>query len=131
MDDIYETAKRDGGLFCLHNAKPDNWYKWLGEEWFQMHSERMRTLGNKIDYRITAKEGTTNFISSAFAEYRWFPAELFNEQSFYAYGNKLAFVNFDEDDVRVSVLENRAFADGFRVLFNIAWDKVAMIPPKK
>lgn len=131
MDDIYETAQKEGGLFCLHNAKPGNWLKWLGNDWFDMHAKRMSALGNKIEFRITAEEGTTNFISSEFAEYRWFPANLFNDQSFYAYGKKLAFVNFEENDVNVNVLENQSFADGVRILFNIAWDHVAMVPKNK
>lgn len=131
MDTIYETAKNEGGSFCLHNAKPANWVKWLGQDWFDMHSKRMAALANKIDFRITAEEGNTNFISSSFAEYRWFPAELFNDQSFYAYGNKLAFVSFSDNDVNVSVLDNRDFAEGFKILFDIAWNRVAMAPQAK
>jgi transcriptional regulator with XRE-family HTH domain len=131
MDDVYTTAKNEGGQICLHNARPANWHKWLGEDWFKMHSERMSAIGNKINFRITAEEGTSLFISSSFAEYRLFPKELFNDQSIYAYGRKLAFVTFTEDNVWVRVLENKYFADGFRVLFNIAWDHVAIIPSKK
>ena len=56
MDDLYDTAKTTGGEICLHNAKPGNWRKWLGEEWFQMHSKRMSDLGDKIDFRITVEE---------------------------------------------------------------------------
>src|SRR5690606_4329033 len=91
MNDVYVTSRDKGGLICLHNAKPSNWTKWLGEDWFAMHSERMAKLENKIDFRITTVSGTQNFISASFAEYRWFPEELFNDQSVYAYGDKLAF----------------------------------------
>lgn len=130
MDDVYEVAKTTGGEICLHNAKPENWYKWLGEDWFKMHSQRMAKLGNKINFKITAEEGNTLFISSEFAEYRWFPLELFHEHCIYAYGNKLAFLNFSEDTVLIRILEDKAFAEGFRILFNIAWDGVAIVPPK-
>ncbi len=125
MDDVYTTAKEKGGQICLHNARPGNWYKWLGEEWFKMHSDRMKSLGDKIDFRITAEEDAPQ-ISRNFAEYRWFPSQLFNDQSIYAYGNKLAFVHFSDENVSVRVLENKHFAEGFRVLFNIAWDQVAI-----
>ena len=131
MDDLYEVAKTEGGQICLHNARPANWIKWLGEDWFSMHSKRMAAISDKIDFRITAEEGTKDFISNSFAEYRLFPAELFNDQSFYTYGKKLAFVSFSKDDVTVSVLNNKSFSDGFRILFNIAWDNVAMIPSRK
>jgi transcriptional regulator with XRE-family HTH domain len=130
MDDIYEVARTQGGEFCLHNAKPENWYKWLGEEWFKMHSERMAALAGKISFKITAEEGNTLFISNEFAEYRWFPLALFHEDCIYAYGDKLAFVNFSSDEVLIRILVDKAFAEGFRVLFNIAWKDVAIIPPK-
>lgn len=130
MNDVFHTAKSEGGTICLHNARPSNWYKWLGEDWFHMHSDRMRNLGDRIVFRITAEEGTMNLISSAFAEYRWFPKELFNQQSVYAYGNKLAFMTFKEDDVVIRILDNKEFSDGFRILFDIAWDSVAIKIPK-
>lgn len=132
MNDVFHTAKGHGGQICLHNARTSNWYKWLGEDWFNMHSDRMRNLGDRIDFRITAEEGTMNLISSAFAEYRWFPKNLFNQQSIYAYGNKLAFMTFKEDDVIIRILDNKEFSDGFRILFDIAWDTVAIpIPEQK
>lgn len=131
MHDIYNTAKNNGGTICLHNARPSNWYKWLGEDWFHMHSERMNALNKKVDFRITAEEGTTELISSSFAQYRWFPKEMFNQQSIYAYENKLAFLTFKADDVIIRILDNKEFADGFRVLFNIAWDTVAIEIPGK
>ncbi len=127
LNDIYNVGKAKGGEFCLHNARPGNWIKVLGKEWFTMHSERMAKLHETLSFKITAEEGNKNLISSKFAEYRWFPKELFDEHSIYAYADKLAFVSFnDEDEVIIRVLENRAFAQGFRVLFNIAWERVAM-----
>lgn len=130
MDDVYTTAAKVGGDICLHNAKPQNWIKWMGEENYKVHATRMKELGNKINVRITALEGDYSFIAGSFAEYRWFPKEIFSDQSFYAYGKKLAFLNFSEDTVVVRVLENTDFAEGFKVLFNIAWNHVAKVPQK-
>lgn len=126
MDDLYEVAKKEGGEIVLFNAHPPHWYKWLGEEWFQMHSKRMSDLGNKISFKITAQQGETHLISKDFAEYRWFPENLFTDRALYAYGRKIAFVNFDKDDVTVITLDQPEFAKAFRVLFNIAWDNVAI-----
>jgi len=130
INDIYETAKtikeKTGSadaIIYLYNAKPENWHKWLGKDWWDMHSERMAALGDKVQ-RIITVEGDTYFISQAFSEHRWFPANLFNDQSIYAYGSKLAFVTFGED-VSVKILSNKEFCDGFRVLFEIAWENVA------
>lgn len=131
MNDVYKTAQDVGGVICLHNARPDNWRKWLDDEWWKMHSDRMEKLGNRIEMRITAEEGNTNLISSAFAEYRWLPRDVFNDQSVYAYGNKLAFVTFGQENVSVNILDNAQFCEGFRVLFNNAWDHIAMRIPNK
>lgn len=128
MDHVYETAKAYGGEIVLFNANPANWYKWLGEEWFNAHSKRMHDLGNKINVKITAKAGETLFISKEFAEYRWFPTDLFNDRALYAYGDNLAFVNFEENDVSIVVLKQADFAKAFSVLFNIAWNSVAISP---
>lgn len=131
MDHLYETAKTYGGDIVLFNANPINWYKWLGEEWFQNHSKRMHDLGNKINFRITSKPGENLFISKDFAQYKWFPDDLFSDRALYAYGDSLAFVNFEENDVSVIVLKQADFAKAFRVLFNISWDKVAISPEAK
>lgn len=131
MTDVYIVAKNNGGEICLHNAKPENWIKWLGDDWFKMHSDRMAGLKDSISFKITSEQNNDNLISTAFAEYRWFPQEQFNDQCIYAYGNKLGFVNFHEDDVLIRVLEDKAFCEGFRVLFNIAWENVAIQIPKK
>ena len=129
MDHLYDVAKTFGGEIVLFNAKPANWIKWLGEDWMAMHSKRMQDLGDKINYKIAIKEGEKQFISRDFAEYRWFPPDLLSDRAMYAYGNYLAFVNFEESAVSVIVLSQPEFSQSFRVLFNIAWDNVATIPP--
>lgn len=128
MDHVYEVSKNYGGEIVLFNARPHNWIKWLGEDWLKMHSKRMHELGNKINYKIAIKEGETQFISKDFAEYRWFPEEMLSDRAMYAYGDHLAFVNFEESSVSVIVLNQPEFSQAFRVLFNIAWENVATIP---
>lgn len=128
MDHLYESAKNFGGEIVLFNAFPENWTKWLGEEFFAMHSKRMADLGDKISVKITSRPGETHFISKEFAQYRWFPEELFSKRALYAYADNIAFVNFEDSDVSVVVLKQADFANAFRVLFNIAWEKVAVAP---
>lgn len=128
MDHLYDVAKTFGGEIVLFNAKPSNWIKWLGDDWMTMHSKRMQDLGDKINYKIAIKEGEKQFISKDFADYRWFPQDLLSDRAMYAYGNYLAFVNFEENAVSVVVLNQAEFSQAFRVLFNIAWDNVAIVP---
>lgn len=128
MDDVYQTAVDTGGGICLFNAKPSNWHKWLGHDWWQMHSDRMAALGDKIHMRITAKEGENLLISSSFAEYRWFPSAYFSEQSFYVYGEKIAFLNFSDEDVSIVVINQKEFTKSLKDLFDIGWEYVAITP---
>lgn len=128
MYDVYITARDKGGLICLHNAEPENWNKWMGKEEYDKHAQRMNEIKTDFEVRITAKQGNTNLIASSFAEYRWIPEHMFNEQSFYAYGDKLAFMIFEQDSVEIKILEKKQFADTFRMLFNLAWDSVTITP---
>lgn len=128
MDEVYHVANTEGGDICLYNAKPENWIKWLGVEWNSMHSARMKEIAHKFKFRITVKEGETQFLGKHHAEYRWFPKELWDERSFYVYGDSIGFLNFETENVEVFVLKQKRFADSFRALFNIAWNNVSIIP---
>ena len=128
MDDVYEVAKDQGGDICLYNAKPENWNKLLGKEWYKMHSDRMSKISNNYKFIVSVNEGEQEFIGKDFVEYRWFPKEIFNEQSFYAYGDRLAFLNFNDGNVQISILKNKDFADGFRALFKVAWKHISVKP---
>lgn len=128
MDDVYNTLKDKGGEIRVYNVDEKNWIKWMGEEGYKAHSRRMQDLADKISSKILVQDGDTFFIASDFAEYKWFPKELFNEQSIYSYGKKLALLHFTEDDVVVTALDNKEFAQGFKVLFDIAWSHVAREP---
>lgn len=128
MDDVYETLKINGGEIAVSNVDENNWIKWMGEEEYKIHSARMKDLGVKINSRILVKEGDDFFIASEFAKYRWFPQELFNDQSIYVYNNKMALITFSDDDVKVMILNNTEFAESFKILFDIAWKSVAIKP---
>jgi hypothetical protein len=126
MDDIYEVAKNVGGDICLFNGMPRYFYKYLGEEWYAEHSKRMSKIKNNFKLKITVKEGEDLLIASDFAEYKYFPAHLFKEKTFYSYGDKLAIMSFDEDNVSIRVLAEKEIATSFQILFDIAWKNVAI-----
>ena len=136
LDDVFNTAiihgKKDKPTkIYLSNVVHENWIKWMGKDKWANHTKRMTEHKDIIDVRIIVKQGDTNFPASTYAQYKWFPEELFNDKSFYAYHDKLAFINFFEDDVQITVMQQSAFAEGYRTLFDIAWDKVAMVPKQK
>lgn len=121
MDDVYETAKKYGGDICLFNTQPTLWPKYLGEEWYAMHTRRMKGLGDRIRVRIAIRESDESFILPI-AEYRWIPKDKWKDIIFYAYGPKLGLLNFQEDNIRITVINETELADSFRVLYEIAWE---------
>ena len=127
MDDVYETVKEQGGIICVHDVKPDNWLHWLGQEWNAMHTKRMLEIKKKYEFRITIKANDQNFLGRH-AEYRWLPEKSWNPQSFYAYGDRLALMLFEPEQVTIRVIYSRQFADGFRSLFSLAWENIPPIP---
>jgi len=130
MDDVYETVRTQGGLVCVHNVRPDNWVEWLGREWNDFHTDRMLKIEKPFDFRITIRQDDYNLIGRH-AEYRWLPESAWNDQSFYAYGDRLALMLFSQDDVNIRVIHSAQFAAGFRALFSLAWDNIPPIPPRE
>ncbi len=130
MNDVYETVKDGGGDIRVSNVNEKNWIKWMGENEYAQHAARMEKIKNKLSFKIIIEEGDWFFIANEFADYRWFPKELFKEHSFYAYNHKLALIDFEQNDVRILVLDQKHFTESFVVLFDIAWNYVAKKPVK-
>jgi len=126
MNDVYKTIKETGGEICVSNVDERNWIKWMGEEEYADHSVRMKSLEN-YKFKIFIEEGDDFFIASKIAEYRYMPSEFFTEQSFYAYGGKLALLKFTDETAEIVIHDNTEFAQSFRVLFNYAWSKTEKI----
>lgn len=133
LDDVYQTAVLHGTKekpveVFLSNVVHENWIKWMGAEKWKNHTDRMTKDKDIMDVRIIVKENDTNFPAIAYSKYKWFPEELFNDKSFYSYHDKLAFLDFKEDDVEIVIMNQPAFAEGYRTLFRIAWDNLASDP---
>ena len=126
FDDVYKEAL-EGCKINLFNGVPHLLTKWLGEEYYKMHAERMQKIDENIDFKIIVEETEANFIAGSFAEYRGFPREMFNDQTIYVYGDKIGFFKFEDDNVFISVFNSVELASSMRVLFGIAWDKVAKV----
>ncbi len=121
MDDVYQTAKKYGGDICIFNSKPSIWYEILGKDWYDTHSKRMEELGNNINIRIIVEAGETDYILNI-AKHRSFSKDRWRGKVFYAYGSKLAFLDFDNNTVDITVLEDSNFAESFKIMFDIVWE---------
>lgn len=135
LDDVYETAIKYGTKEAptevfLSNVVHQNWIKWMGSERWKNHTDRMTKDKELMDVRIIVKEGDFNFPASEYSKYKWIKEEFFNEKSFYSYHDRLAFLDFNEDELTVSIMKQADFARGYRDLFLIAWENLATTPPK-
>lgn len=124
MDDVYETARDKGGEIVLFNGYPDMLTQWLGEDWYKAHAKRMEKIKDNFRFRVTLIDDAAKQIGSSFALYRYFPTGVKTRNTIYVYGNKTAFLSFEED-VSIVSIELEGIADAFRELFNIAWDSKA------
>jgi transcriptional regulator with XRE-family HTH domain len=136
LDDVYETAvtygtKEKPVQVYLSNVVHENWIKWMGPQKWKNHTDRMTKNKDVMDVRIIVREGDYNFPAIDYSQYKWFSSDVFNDKSFYSYHDKLAFLHFKENDVEILIMKNAEFAEGYRTLFTMAWDKGAMIPIKK
>ena len=120
FDDMYETAKNHPMPDLVHmNVKEDNYSRWLGS-YSPIHIKRMSELGG---YRVRAllKVGDQTVTASEYAEYRWLPADQFADVSIYYYGDKSAFIDFSENDVQVTVVDNPSVTRALRKSFEVVW----------
>lgn len=126
-DDIYQTALslKGNNVFLVNNVDEKIFLKW-GKDIFSSHSDRMRKLEN-ITYKILVQEGDTNFVASAYAQYKWLPKEFFSTVPFYVYGEKLAVILFEVEPT-VLVFEYTLIADAYRKQFEAMWE--ISTPPK-
>lgn len=129
FDMLYEAVKDGCKEVCLFNGVPERLMYWLGDDYYANHKKRMALINHEYDYKIIIKEQDYQFIADIFAEYRWFPNELFNEKTLHSFDSKLAFFDFKDDDVKILIIDHPQFSASFRVLFNIAWNRVAITPP--
>jgi transcriptional regulator with XRE-family HTH domain len=135
LDDVYSTAVKYGTKekpteIFLSNVVHKNWVRQMGDRW-KFHIDRMTKNKDIMDVRIIVREGDFDFPTSAYSKYKWMKNDFFNEKSFYSYHDRLAFLDFRENEVVVSIITQMDFAKGYRDLFLIAWDTVATDPPKK
>lgn len=136
LDDVYQMIVKTGTLekptqLFMYNVFQSYWTQWMGEKNWDNHHKRMSARRECIDCRTILKEGDYYFPSAAWTEYKWFPEDIFSDKTFYSYGSKLAFLQFFEDDIEITIMDNADFAEGYNNLFLIAWESVAIVPPKK
>lgn len=121
FDDIYNvTREHINPDICITNVKELEFEKWLGD-YEPVHVERMSKL-KKNKLRVLLKENDNYLTSSAYCEYRWMKAAQFADASLYIYGDKSAFIQFEENNVIVTLVESAVVTDSMRKMFNAVWN---------
>ncbi len=119
-EDIYETVRRNPGKVLVSNVDERIFNKILSEEQLEIHSNRMKSIGG-VFYNILIKEGDDFFLAdSEYAVYKWQPKEVFSSVPFYVYGEKLAFLLFQDEPTAV-VLDYPGIANAYRLQFDAIW----------
>ncbi len=119
MEDIYASI-RYGGNLSLYNTQPEIWVEHMTSEWYEMHNARIAAIKQPVTIRNAIKEGNRNYILHG-CEYRWIPQENWHDTTFYTYGNKLAFINFSEGEIQITILTDSKIVKAYIQLFKIAW----------
>ena len=128
-DDIYEVMKAGGANIYVNNVKEELFLQWLNKK-KEAHDARMSEIK---DYRvrILVEQGDENLAANyGKVEYRWTPKDKFSDISFYIYGHKTAIIEFQEDNVFISVLSSDAVTRAFKQTFMNSWEN-AIIPEVK
>lgn len=118
FDDVYHTLKANPSEIVTSGVDESKFSHWLGD-FSKPHRERMAQLED-ITFRCLICEGDYNFKASEYGQYRWTPKEYFVDSTFYAYGEKIAFVTIS-DDVTVYIVNEPTVSLAYRGLFNVLW----------
>lgn len=127
MTDVLETVKRGDAEVCVSNVDENDFENNLPKEFAEYYRKELAKVKN-LTSKILVKENDDFLTADGIAQYRGIPANIFSEDAtFYAYGDKLALLTFNNDSVQILVLNNKPFADSFRVMFNAIWSNHEVI----
>ena len=124
FDGVYEYAKAHGGTINQLGIEEDLFWA-MGVEFSEAHRKRMSDLvKERKDIKVLAIlcEGDTNFIASAYNQYRWISKELFSPVPFYIYGECLAIMDFQTLPGPTIILHKLpAITNAYRKQFDAFW----------
>lgn len=128
FDEVYKTAKEhyNPKISITSNNEAD-YERWLGAAFDSMHMKRIAEL-KRENFRVLLRDQDTYLPCINYCDYKWVPSEQFADVSLYIYGDKVGFVEFTENDVRVTVVDNKAVTEAIRKMFDLAWDKALLRP---
>ncbi|MCS5595812.1 MAG: helix-turn-helix transcriptional regulator [Pseudomonadota bacterium] len=118
-DTIYETLKTsENKNVVVSNVNERDFIRWLGD-YAKTHINRMESIEG-LNFRILIRENDDYMPGDSYAEYKRLPSDLFASVPFYAFGEKLAIMLF-ENEPTVIVMNYPAINAAYRIQFEDMW----------
>jgi transcriptional regulator with XRE-family HTH domain len=127
FDNVYDTAnsKEDPNI-CVANADDK-----LFLQWHSTHAaEYIRKMGT-LDIkpaRSLLNKGDDFKAADKYSLYKWINLAIPSKSSLYLYGRKAAIINFQTDDVEITVVNNLSTTQMLRSMFEVLWEKASDTP---
>jgi len=119
FDDVYETVKGDPDAdVCIANNDEAQFQKWHSEH-DAAHVARMAQL-KKPRYKVLMKENVY-CRDLDYCEFRWVKDSQFADTCVYIYGGKTAFIDFEPDNVIVTLVDSSNVSSALRRMFESTW----------
>lgn len=129
-DFIYEHLKQHGGDVCLSASDQSLMVKHRKDP--NIHYERMKALctnGTIKSFRVLTSK-SEYFHHPMFATFKWQPGASIAPTGFWAFGDCLALISFNQNpSPYVVVLQSEPLAAAYRQAFDVAWAVAKDKPP--
>ncbi len=123
MSDVLDVVEMQGGDICVSGVDEREFEKWIGS-FLDTYLAKMSDIYSRkpFSFRILISEEDNYFPASEYAKYRKIQKEYFTATPFYVYGDRLAMIVFEPDDVLIFVIQNNKLVEAQRKQFNQVWD---------
>ncbi len=123
--DVLSVADCIGGEICVSGVEEHLFDKWRGKfaDEYLARMEEIRK-NSVFSFKILVSEEDDYYTASNYAEYKYVSSDSFTSTPFYVYGDRLAMILFEADDVTIYIIRNKQLADAQRKQFNIVWNNV-------
>jgi hypothetical protein len=135
FDGVYEHARQYGGTIVQFGVDEKQFLDHLGTEFSASYVKRMTELSHeRKDLKVQAIicEGETDYLASAYNEYRWISKDIFEAVPFYIYGETLAIMDFMTTPApTIVILKFPAITNAYRKQFEAFWKIAREMPSAK
>jgi transcriptional regulator with XRE-family HTH domain len=115
-----EAKKHPGSEFLVAHVDEREFMRWQGGGPSEKHSNAIKNAN--ITYRILIREND-NFKPATYATYAQLPDNAFQPVPFYLFGDNVALISFEDDDVSVMIITHPPMVELFKKQFEDLWLK--------